>query len=297
MIILETHIIPPDFSRTRFLDYCVSHINLLKTRTSIKKAIKKGELLLDDEITNGGTWVKAGQKITLVDREENPPKPYDLRLDVVFEDEHLAVVHKPAGISVSGNKYRTIQNALMINLKTSGEPDALKWPRPVHRLDYGTSGLLLVAKTRQAVANLGEQFEKRQVKKKYMAVVVGKTDEAGTLMNEIDGKEAVTYFRLIRTVRSVHTEWLSLVELFPETGRTHQIRVHMAGSGHPVLGDDKYGTAFKLLKHKGLFLAAVGVSFSHPVTGGELSFQLDIPYKFHRRLETEQKRWEKFHRE
>ena len=241
--------------------------------------------------------LRPGQKLTLMDKEENLPKPYDLELDIVFEDDYLAVVHKPAGISVSGNKYRTVLNALPVNLKNSKQPDALKWPRPVHRLDYGTSGLLLVAKTRKAIMDLGEQFEKRQIKKKYAAVVLGETDDDGVITDTIEGKEAVTKFRLLQKVRSVHTDWLSLVELFPETGRTHQIRIHMAGLGHPVLGDEKYGAEFKLLKHKGLFLAAVGLDFKHPLTGKGLSFQLDIPYKFHRRMETEQKRWEKFNRD
>ena len=294
MIILETHIVPAGTGKIRLLDFCLEYLQTIRSRSGIKKAIKKGELLLDDQQATGAEWVKPGQKISLIDREENPPKIYEMPLEIVYEDNHLAVIHKPAGISVSGNKYRTIQNALTANIKMSPEPDALKWPRPVHRLDYGTSGLLLVAKTRQSVAVLGEQFEQRRVKKKYAAVVIGKTAEEGVISDEIDNKEALTRFRLVRSVRSVHTDWLSLVEVFPETGRTHQIRIHMAGIGHPVLGDDKYGTEFKLLKHKGLFLAAVGIDFKHPVTDEELSFSLNIPYKFRRRLETEQKRWEKF---
>lgn len=294
MIIIESHIIPPDVPKARFLDYSVGIIKSLNSRTSIKKAIKRGALLLDDKEASGGEWLKPGQKITLIDREDKPPKPYDLGLDIIYEDDDLAVIRKPAGISVSGNKYRTIQNALLANLKTSDKPDALRWPRPVHRLDYGTSGLLLVAKTRQAIAALGEQFEKRLVKKRYAAIVVGRIDDEGIITKKVNEKEAVTKFHRLRTVPSVYTDWLSLVELFPETGRTHQIRIHMAGTGHPVLGDDKYGMEFKLLKHKGLFLAAVGLDFQHPATGKALALRLDIPYKFYKRLETEQKRWEKF---
>ena len=294
MIILETHIVPAGTSGIRLLDFCLEHLQTIRSRSGIKKTIKKGELLLDGRKASGAEWVKPGQKISLTDREENPPKPYEMPLEIVYEDDFLAIIHKPSGISVSGNKYRTIQNALLFNLANSTRENALKWPRPVHRLDYGTSGLLLVAKTRHTVAELGEQFEQRLVKKKYMAVVIGKTAEEGVIFDKIDNKEALTRFRLVKSVRSVHTGWLSLVELLPETGRTHQIRIHMAGIGHPVLGDDKYGTEFKLLKHKGLFLAAVGISFRHPTTGEELSFHLEIPYKFNRRLETEQNRWEKF---
>jgi RluA family pseudouridine synthase len=294
MIILETHIIPAGISSMRFLDFCLEYLQTIRSRSGIKKAIKKGELLLDDQRASGAEWVKPGQKVSLIDREENPPKPYEMPLEIVYEDDFLAVIHKPSGISVSGNKYRTIQQALLFNLTNSAQNDALKWPRPVHRLDYGTSGLLVVAKTRQVMVALGDQFEQRQVKKRYLAVVIGKTAEEGLITEKIDGKEAVTRFRKIKTARSVHTDWLSLVELFPETGRTHQIRIHMAYIGHPVLGDEKYGTDYKLLKHKGLFLSAVGLEFRHPATGEELSFHLETPYKFTRRLETEQKRWEKF---
>ncbi|OYT13011.1 MAG: RNA pseudouridine synthase [Bacteroidetes bacterium 4572_114] len=294
MIILETHIVPAGTSRIRLLDFCLEHLQTIRSRSGIKKAIKKGELLLDDQRASGAEWIKPGQKVILADREENPPKPYEMQLNIVYEDDYLAVVHKPSGIPVSGNKYRTIQNVLLHNIKKSPREDALKWPQPVHRLDYGTSGLLVVAKTRKTIADTGEQFEKRQVKKKYIAIVIGKTAKEGLITEKIEEKEAITHFRLIKLVRSVHTDWLSLVELSPETGRTHQIRIHMAGIGHPVLGDEKYGAKFKLLKHKGLFLVATGLDFRHPVTGKELSFHLDIPYKFAKRLETEQKRWEKY---
>jgi len=296
LIVIESHTVPAEVPEIRFLDYCTGIINSLSSRTSVKKAIKKGELLLDGQLAGGGVWIKPGQKITLIDKENKPPKPYELDLEIVYEDDRLAVIIKPAGISVSGNKYRTIQNALLSNLKASNEPDSLKWPRPVHRLDYATSGLLLIAKTSSALVSLGKQFEERRIKKTYQAIVVGKADDEGIITEEINEKEAITRYKVITRVRSVFTDWVSLIEIFPETGRTHQIRIHMAGIGHPVLGDEKYGTDYKLLKHKGLFLSAVGLVLHHPKSNESLSFLIDIPYKFTRRLQTEQRRWEKYHK-
>ena len=125
----------------------------------------------------------------MIDNENKPPKPYELNLEIIFEDESLAIINKPAGISVSGNKYRTIQNALLANLRTSSEPDSLKWPRPVHRLDYATSGLLIIAKTSSALVSLGKQFEERRIKKSYKAIVIGKVNNEGVIAEKINDKE------------------------------------------------------------------------------------------------------------
>lgn len=296
MVIIESHIVPKKIPKVRFLDYSVEIIKSLRSRSSIKKAIKRGELLLNGETVPGGTWIEPGQKIELIDNENKPPKPYELNLEIIFEDESLAIINKPAGISVSGNKYRTIQNALLANLRTSSEPDSLKWPRPVHRLDYATSGLLLIAKTSSALVSLGKQFEERRIKKSYKAIVIGKVNNKGVITEKINDKEAITGFKLITHIRSLYTDWLSLVEILPETGRTHQIRIHMEKIGHPVLGDNKYGKEHKLLKGKGLFLAAVGLMLHHPKSNESLTFSIDIPYKFTRRLQTEQRRWEKYHK-
>jgi 23S rRNA-/tRNA-specific pseudouridylate synthase len=110
-LIIETHIVPDIIPRERFLDYSVKVIKTLSSRNSLKKAIKKGELLLDGETTASGTWLQPGQEITLLETKNHPPKAFDMELKVVFEDESLAIINKPAGISVSGNKYKTIQNA------------------------------------------------------------------------------------------------------------------------------------------------------------------------------------------
>jgi RluA family pseudouridine synthase len=270
-------------------------ITTLSSRSSIKKAIKKGELLLDGHATEGGTWLQAGQKIELLETQHKPPKAYIIELEIVYEDDTIAVINKPAGISVSGNKFRTIQNALLANLQKSTKPNALKWPRPVHRLDYGTSGLLLIAKTTSALADLGRQFEAREIKKTYRAIVIGKTDEEGVINEKIDEKEAITRYKTISHAPSLYAGWVSLVEIYPETGRTHQIRKHMAHIGHPVLGDNRYGHNMQLLKRKGLFLASTGILFCHPHSDKQQTFSIEMPVKFNKRMENEKRRWEKYH--
>lgn len=295
LIIIETHIVPDTIQNVRFLDHAIKIIKTLSSRTSIRKAIKRGDVLLDGEVSSGGTWIKPRQTIQLIDRELAQPKVYELKLDIVFEDESLAIINKPAGISVSGNKFKTIQNALLFNLNISKQADALKWPRPVHRLDYATSGLLLIAKTASALAWLGKQFEERQIKKTYRALVVGKPEDEGVIVEKIEGKEALTSYKIISCGRSIYTDWVSLLEIFPETGRTHQIRIHMAHLGHPVLGDSKYGGDMKLLKKKGLFLASVSITFQHPVSCELQSVSIEMPEKFTKRLQTEQRRWDKHH--
>jgi len=292
---IETHIVPENTQKIRLLDFAIRVLETLSSRSSIKKAIKRGALLLDGEVTPGGTWLQPGQKIELLETHNKPPKAFDLKLEVVFEDESLAIIQKPAGISVSGNKFKTIQNALISNLQNSKELDALKWPRPVHRLDYGTSGLLLIAKTASALAKLGRQFEERQINKTYRAIVVGKLTDEGVITEQVDDKEAITKYMVVTRVRSLYTDWVSLVEVYPETGRTHQIRIHMAHIGHPVLGDSRYGKEVKLLIGKGLFLAAVGLTLNHPVTNESLTFSIEMPKKFKKRLHTEQRRWDKHH--
>lgn len=223
--------------------------------------------------------------IELLSPQPVPPKAYSLPLEVILEDEHLAVIHKPAGILVSGNAFRTIVNALQGNLKPSEAADALPWPRPVHRLDHGTSGLLLVAKTSRALVSLGQQFESRTVQKRYRAVVIGKPQQSGTVESPIDGKEALTEYQLVRSVPSKRSGHLSLLDLFPRTGRRHQLRIHMASLGHPILGDKEYGIEGMILKGKGMFLAAVELQFTHPVTDREVVCKIEQPGKFERFLD------------
>ena len=294
MIIRQTHIVPDSVKDIRIKDYAVGIFSLLQSRKGVTKAIKRGEIRLDGEIVETGRFVKSGQKIDLLDLQLTPPKKYRLKLPVVYEDEYIAVINKPAGIEVNGNKFKTIENALSDNIALSKNIDALSWPRPVHRLDYPTSGLLLIAKTHKAQIGLGEQFENRSIKKRYRAIVMGKPSETGIIEHPIDGRDSKSEFKLIKSVPSLQSTHLSLVDLWPHTGRKHQLRKHMASLGFPILGDKQYGVKGNILHGKGLFLSAVELTFIHPITKEHMNIAIDEPKKFQTTLKREKSRWEKF---
>ena len=241
-----------------------------------------------------GTWLKPGQVVSLWDLEETKPRGYEADLKVLYEDEHLAVVCKPAGMVVSGNRFKTVTNALQSNLKPSNAEDVLPWPRPVHRLDAQTSGLLLAAKSRRAQIELGRQLEEKTIRKEYAAVVCGPLPEKGTVSKEIDGKPSVSEFEKVKEVPSLRNGCLTLVRLFPLTGRTHQLRIHMAHLGTPIVGDKLYGEEGKVMRHKGLFLTAVKLNFRHPVTEKMLEIEMPVPAKFASLFEREERRWKKY---
>lgn len=250
--------------------------------------------MLNGEITEGGRWLKNGDVITHVKIEIHPPKSYHLKLNIIFEDEYLAVIEKPAGISVSGNQFKTIQNALLFTIKPSNNSDALPWPLPVHRLDNQTSGLLIIAKTKTTRVKLGQAFEQKKIQKTYNAIVIGKTKDQGVIESMIDDKKSISHYRKIVEYPSLKNEILTLLELNPLTGRTHQLRIHCAEMGHPILGDKLYGTPGLILKFKGLFLAALRLEFNHPITHEKLDFGLRIPSKFLNRLENEARRYNSY---
>ncbi len=294
MVLIKEHKVKDIQQNTRLINYCNDNfIDVFYSKKAIKKALLIGAIKLNNKKVETGRYVKIGDVIQLFDLENNPPKTYNLKLNVIFEDEFLAVINKPAGLTVSGNQYRTVVNALPYNIKVSTEKDALKWAKPVHRLDNQTSGLLIVSKTQLAHVNLGKQFENKQIKKKYVAVVIGKIDSDGFITEPIDGKFAKTEYKLIKTVESLKNEHLSLVELYPHTGRTHQLRIHLSNFGYPILGDKLYGKDGFVLKHKGLFLSAVELRLKHPIKDKKLIIKVDIPNKFNTRLTSEQRRfWE-----
>ncbi len=294
MLVIEEHIVPDGISNIRLVDYVHRVLNNIPSRSGLKKAIKRGEILVDGKRAEGGNWVEPGQKIVLIDLQNKQPKVFEMPLKVVFEDEFVAVINKPAGISVSGNKFKTIVNALPFNLKPSSSHDVLKTPKPVHRLDYSTSGLLLIAKTSGALVRLGKLFEQREIKKKYRAIAVGKIPERGTLDKNINGQQAITKYQLVSHSRSLHTDWLSLVDLYPITGRTHQLRIHLSEYGFPILGDKMYDDPKKVLKGKGLFLAAVELLFIHPIHGTEIVCGIEMPQKFAHLIAGQNRRWKNY---
>lgn len=291
LTILESHLVPASLDKARFSDCCRELFQSIPSNKGIKKAIKRGALLLDGNRTSTGTWVQPGQRIDLVRIEETPPAVFPMDLPVHFEDDFIAVVYKPAGLVTSGNQYKTLENALAFNLLPSAAADALAWARPVHRLDRATSGLVLIAKSWAARVALGQALEQKAIHKRYRTVVMGLMPESGSVETPIEEKAALSEFERVRTVRSGRNGHLSLVNLFPRTGRTHQLRIHMAGLGNPILGDPLYGPEGAILRGKGMFLSAVELRFAHPVTGKPMAVQVEQPAKFDHFMEGEERRW------
>jgi len=293
MTIIKKHRVHDGTESQRFSEYAIKVFPIIPSRNGIKKAIKRGEFLINGIEAETGTWVKPGQSIELISSDTPEIPVYRMELEVIYEDNYIAVINKPAGITVSGNRFKTVENALPFNLSSSSAEDALGRPGPVHRLDSPTSGLLLIAKTRSSQINLGNQFETRDIKKRYRAVVKGNIVKNGSVVSDIDGRDSVTEYIPVKSVRSIKNEWVTLVDLFPGTGRTHQLRRHMSGAGYPIIGDKQYGAKGDLFRGKGLFLAAVELSFTHPISGAPVSIVIGEPDKFRTFMDREERRWNK----
>lgn len=291
MKIVNSHYVPQLTDKQRLSDYLTGIFSELPSRKSVKKAIRRGEVMIDGEVVGTGHWVLPQQQIQLLENTQTLPKILELKMPVIYEDDTLAVINKPAGLVVSGNQFRTVQHALLYNLATSDLPDALRLPRPVHRLDAATSGLLLIAKTATAIQNLSQQFAMKQVQKRYRAIVSGGTAEEGVINIPIENQESESYFRCIKKVPSLKNQWVSLLDLFPKTGRTHQLRIHCAESGFPIMGDQLYGKEGNILWKKGLFLAAVELQFLHPLTRERIMVKITEPNKFKLLMEREERRF------
>jgi RluA family pseudouridine synthase len=281
--LLESHTVPQDTPPTRLSDYLPGQLQSIPSRKGIKKAIKRGAVQVNGVTASTGHWVKAGERIELYDLQPQPPKPFPLDIPIVYEDDYLLIVDKPAGLPVSGNHFRTLVNALVNQTQPSPLPDALPWAMPVHRLDAPTSGLVVVAKCRSAQTLLGQAFEGRKVKKTYYALVCGTAPAAGKIEEPLDGKAAITTFEKEAEYPNPYCGTISALRLHPHTGRTHQLRRHMAYMGCPILGDKEYTPAERpLLRKKGLFLCAIQLELPHPADGTILKAASSPPKKFAR---------------
>lgn len=280
MQLAETHIALLLENPIRLQEYAVGIFNSVSTKSGIKKAIKKGLILVDNQPASTALYITGGEKIELFYGENNQQfKRLEFPLEVLFEDDYLAVVYKPAGVLVSGNKFVTIANALPQNLKKSNQSDAVR-PLPIHRLDYPTSGLLLIGKTNRAITFLSRLFENREIQKTYHAICLGEIKSTGTINTPIENKESLTKYRVLKSVASQRFKFLNFVELFPKTGRKHQLRIHMASIGNQILGDKKHGNEDLQLKGKGLYLHASTLTFTHPFTKELISISKELPKKF-----------------
>lgn len=273
------------------------------TRSAVQGLIEGGNVLVNEKPINKNYKLRDGDKVcvNLPQPVELDVVPEDIPLNVVFEDEHLLVVNKPKGMVVhpaAGNYSGTLVNALLWHCKgnLSGINGVIR-PGIVHRIDKNTSGLLIVAKTNAAHLGLAEQIKNHSFTRIYEAVVYGNfKDECGVVnapigrhptdrkkmcVTEKNSKEAITHYEVVNRYNGFTHLRLKL-----ETGRTHQIRVHMSHLGHAVAGDDVYGPKKCITALNGQCLHAKVIGFVHPVTNEQLYFESSLPEYFTNFLKT-----------
>lgn len=287
------HIVPQD-SELRLDAYCLGFIPSCTSRSQAKKWIKAGHVLVNGQHKPPSYFPRREDVLVFTQPQSTIP-PYMLSIDIHYEDEDCAVVYKPAGLHVSGNHSKTLRRALIHNITPSTKKTRLPQPEPTHRLDRRTSGLVLIAKTSIAAHRIGTAFSERKIQKTYRALVLGKA-QSGESRAPLHEKEAHTTWKVVEYGKSLHTKYNTLLEVTPHTGRTHQIRKHLHGVGHPILGDDLYHNGL-IRKDKGLFLSAVGLSFYHPVDQKQVAISAPQPPKFSNFLHKENLRYLRFHGE
>ncbi len=291
---LEQHQVESFEPGERIDRWASRHFARLPTRGSARKACKRGELLLNGQEVESSRFVKEGDEVSLKPGVVHPT--CDLEPEVAVSDAHGALVVKPAGILVNGNRHRTLEHGLPNVLPPSGIEDALFAPRPVHRLDFETTGLVAVARSMRALSAWSQAFEERRVRKRYEAVVVGRLEGEGTIELALDGRNAVSRYWSVRPFRSLKTDWCTRVVLEPVTGRTHQLRRHLQHIGHSILGDKRYPTGGLVFRGNGLFLAATELDLPHPIAADQrMAASIDVPHKFVSFERREERRWARWH--
>jgi len=291
---VRTYLVPAEASGQR-LDAFLAEVSGL-SRARVQRLIDDGLALVDGRTRKPSRAVKAGAAIEVRIPEAVPLEllPESVPLDILYEDEELLVLNKPAGLVVhpgAGRTSGTLVHALLAHCAKLPGIGGVERPGIVHRLDRDTSGIMVVAKTERAHQSLAQQFKARKVRKRYLCLVHGTVEQgAGRIEAPIarrahdrqrmgvreGGRAARTEFRVAR-----HFPGRTLLEVLPETGRTHQIRVHLAHLGHPVVGDrvyggrrDRHGDAPRQMLH------AWRLGFHHPVTGAWLEFTAPPPPDF-----------------
>ncbi|WOS96213.1 RluA family pseudouridine synthase [Nosocomiicoccus massiliensis] len=269
------------------------------SRTEIQNRLKEGNIVVNGDEVKPNYKVKLGDVIKVFEREVEDVDiiPEDLNLNIVYEDDNVAVVYKPSGMVVhpsAGHKSNTLVNGLMYALDSLSGINGEYRPGIVHRIDKDTSGLLMVAKNDVAHRDLSDQLKDKTVDRRYVALVhgeiqhnkgtidapIGRNKEKRQQMAVVDdGKNAVTHFNVLERFNGY-----TLIEAILETGRTHQIRVHMDYIGYPIVGDPVYGRKTKFVTD-GQLLHAKTIGFTHPVSKERLSFSSELPEQFKTVLE------------
>ena len=278
------------------LDKIVSKLETNLSREAIQRMIKTGKILVNEKPAKPSYKTVIGDSITIEEEEaqEIDLKPQEMPLDVIYEDDDILVINKEKGIVVhpgNGNPDGTLANAVMAMCKDSlsGIGGKIR-PGIVHRIDKDTSGLIIIAKNDAAHINLSEQIQKREVSKTYIALVRGNVKENEATINmpigrstkdrkkmavTKTGKEAITHFKVNRRY-----EGYTLLELNIETGRTHQIRVHLSEIGYPIVGDEVYSNGKNPFNVTGQMLHAAKLKFKHPKTAEKIEVEAPLPEYF-----------------
>ena len=274
--------------------YLALKLNL--SRSKVQKLIKEEKVLVNNKIVNSNYLVKLNDEILVNDElnYEINVEPENIPIDIVYEDDDLLVINKTSGMVVHpapGHYTKTLVNALLYRFNlTSGEKNR---PGIVHRLDKDTSGLMLVAKNEETHEKLSEMISKKEVERHYLAITEGVIKhDTGTIdapigrdpnnrqkmkVTDINAKEAVTHFKVLERFKNN-----TLIECILETGRTHQIRVHLSYINHPIVNDPVYGRG--KCSEFGQMLHSASIKFNHPRTGKELFFKADPPLEFMQKL-------------
>jgi 23S rRNA pseudouridine1911/1915/1917 synthase len=314
---IQTLVVPPDSAGQRLDQWLAAQLPDV-SRVRIQQLIEQEKVSIGGAVPKASLRLRGGEEIIIRGEVELPPLrayPEDIPLEIVYEDASLAVINKPAGMTVHAGSGKddagskgTLVNALLHRFGALSAVGGEVRPGIVHRLDKETSGLIIVAKTDKAHRKLAEQFARREVKKTYIALVHGWVKQAhGTVNAAISrdvvrrarmttrrtgGREAVTHWKLLQKIEGEYGKF-SLLEVTIETGRTHQIRVHLASVGHPVVGDTMYGAPRDIAGYQSSttsvslprnFLHAAAIEFRHPMGNAPLAFVQPLPEELARFL-------------
>ena len=278
------------------LDKIVSKIETNLSREAIQRMIKSGKILVNGKVEKPSYRTELDDIITIEQEvpEEIELKPQEMPLDIIYEDDEMLVINKEKGIVVhpgNGNPDGTLVNAVMARCKgsLSGIGGKIR-PGIVHRIDKDTSGLVIIAKNDNSHINLSKQIQNREVEKTYIALVRGKIKENEATINMPigrstkdrkkmavvkTGKVAITHFKVLKRYNE-----FTLLEIKIETGRTHQIRVHLSEIGYPIVGDEVYSNGKNPFNVKGQMLHAAKLTFKHPKTREKITVEAPLPQYF-----------------